>query len=932
MSIWSWRVRIFAVLPLAALLGRCPAMAEQCPELYPICYWDGDCVAGSCAGGCTWSAAPGVDTEPGSQYNYIDGYNAHGTPCSANHGEDSSRDAEPEVMPMSVGLLVAGLLVAAPCGLYMVHLTFCPGCKSTIGCFPVLVTGHPHPHPVGLAVSLVFYVAWLWYLPWNIVKQFVENGVTFLPFALIGIFVFICFCQRESCKTRCRGALHSSSTAAVHPVPVLAGSRQASRTDLEVKVIDEEGHAGALSGVEFPRYWTNSKAADTGFDQMVYITTDSHGVFDELLRLTYKPIVTQDRPCPKTGADRCHRVPGGCPCVRPGGDPGLPTAYVVRRVIRVEDSEMWQRYATRRDAIQARRAEGGVQRLDPPVLADELADKHPGVLAPLDEALNEVYLWHGTGVRIALSIAQNDFNITLAGSNAGTMYGRGAYMTESSTKADEYASDEPGGYYDGIFAMVLVRACMGQFYYTTGREPDAGDKVASGDYDSTLGDRAASVNTYREFVVYDSDQVYPEFVVLYSRVFASDDEAAIREGALQPFHMELPVYWSNCHRNPNSESFSEQYKVRQKTQGLVQHLVSGTATQHSPTVVEVHRVENSAMWNRYVDFRRSVQMRDLHCSGPCSSGGAPVVFDLPGVRSQHNCSDSYYPFWHSERLPSKVESVSVKCQWRDQDWGNKKGRMRAVLIREGEQKVVVDLFGVCRADGRTGFKGAMKSLSSSHPLVSKAQPGDSIMVEFCVGGGGGHELHIKDFHCTIQMSGQESCDARNEVMVNRCMQPNELDGNVDSGHALTAMLLGELDAEECISMENVDENVNEMFLWHGTSCEAADAITKSGFRIPRSERAAHGKRFGEGAYFAEDLSKSLTYTTPEDGVHYVLLCRTTCGELYYTEDNHATDAHRTARSEGKDSVLANPQGQGPREFIVLDECQVYPEFIVKLTF
>ena len=33
----------------------------------------------------------------------------------------------------------------------------------------------------------------------------------------------------------------------------------------------------------------------------------------------------------------------------------------------------------------------------------------------------EVYLWHGTNVRAALSIAQNDFSIDLAGSNTGTM-------------------------------------------------------------------------------------------------------------------------------------------------------------------------------------------------------------------------------------------------------------------------------------------------------------------------------------------------------------------------------------------------------------------------------------------------------------------------------------------------------------------------------
>lgn len=69
------------------------------------------------------------------------------------------------------------------------------------------------------------------------------------------------------------------------------------------------------------------------------------------------------------------------------------------------------------------------------------------MFAPLDSSVNEVYAFHGTFVRYALAIAEHDFNIDLAGSSTGTLYGRGAYLGESITKADEYAKDEPGGYY-----------------------------------------------------------------------------------------------------------------------------------------------------------------------------------------------------------------------------------------------------------------------------------------------------------------------------------------------------------------------------------------------------------------------------------------------------------------------------------------------------
>ena len=100
------------------------------------------------------------------------------------------------------------------------------------------------------------------------------------------------------------------------------------------------------------------------------------------------------------------------------------------------------------------------------------------------------------------------------------------------TKADEYARDEPHGYYEGVFALLLCRApwlsltcssvevALGKFFYTTERCEQAGEKVKSGDYDSTVGDRSLPIrfqirfavrtkkaNTFREFVVYNSDQV-----------------------------------------------------------------------------------------------------------------------------------------------------------------------------------------------------------------------------------------------------------------------------------------------------------------------------------------------------------------------------------------------------------------------------------------
>ena len=98
-----------------------------------------------------------------------------------------------------------------------------------------------------------------------------------------------------------------------------------------------------------------------------------------------------------------------------------------------------------------------------------------------------VYLWHGCFIRNGLSIAQDNFNISLAGSGAGTMYGSGLYLAESCTKADEYSRDEPGGYYENYFCMVLCRACLGKFYRTTQRDATAQGRFESGLFDSTFG-------------------------------------------------------------------------------------------------------------------------------------------------------------------------------------------------------------------------------------------------------------------------------------------------------------------------------------------------------------------------------------------------------------------------------------------------------------
>ncbi|CAK9077143.1 Protein mono-ADP-ribosyltransferase PARP12 (ADP-ribosyltransferase diphtheria toxin-like 12) (ARTD12) (Poly [ADP-ribose] polymerase 12) (PARP-12) (Zinc finger CCCH domain-containing protein 1) [Durusdinium trenchii] len=552
---------------------------------------------------------------------------------------------------------------------------------------------------------------------------------------------------------------------------------------------------------------------DLTFDELMYVSQGNMRQFQEseLVTFTYRDIPTQDRLCPTGKHDKTR---GGCPCVQPGGDPGLPTDFQVtlgtKRVIRVEDSEMFTRYIVRRDKIRQERIEKRGEKCevpDPPFFTREWMNKHSsdGVLCDLDDELNEVYLWHGTQVRVGLQIAQEDFNLTFAGSGAGTMYGKGLYFTESATKADEYAKDEPGGHYDNVRALLLCRVCVGKFHYTQDREPKAIDKYTAGESDSTLGDRAKSVNTYREIVVYDADQVYPEYLVIYERVHGG---VATTPREDLPFLLELPLYWKNVGKNPYTEGFREHWVVKHKIKDLIQRLAEGTC-RNPVKVNKVRRVEDSSLWCRYINWKRN--------------------------------------------LASQLEESDAKIK-----------------------------------------------------------------------------------------------------------SPNELDGNPESGHVLTEQpgdakkgkILKENHGDEAISVENMQMGLNEMLLWHGTSKKAAETIAED--RAPdlraarrmevvrrgrRDERrmerrlemregflvasAAHGRRFGNGVYLAEDLTKSLDYCKTDDA-------RATCGHIYYTEKDWDSGADGPAKSRGCSCVLANPNQRGPREYILFDVGQVYPEYIVEL--
>jgi len=63
--------------------------------------------------------------------------------------------------------------------------------------------------------------------------------------------------------------------------------------------------------------------------------------------------------------------------------------------------------------------------------------------------------------------------------------------------------------------------------------------MSSGAYESVVGDREASVGTFREFVVYKEQQMYPQYLILYSHEL--EEQPSSLSGEAPVLARTLPV-------------------------------------------------------------------------------------------------------------------------------------------------------------------------------------------------------------------------------------------------------------------------------------------------------------------------------------------------------------------------------------------------------
>ena len=120
---------------------------------------------------------------------------------------------------------------------------------------------------------------------------------------------------------------------------------------------------------------------------------------------------------------------------------------------------------------------------------------------------NECYLWHGTKPDVAPLIVHGGFDERVCALQG--LFGAGVYFAMNSSKSDQYCTPDPSGTY----TIFLSRVVLGKAHRTaTGR---AWERRAPPGFDSVIGQTGPV--KYRELIVYDRNQTYPEYRLSYKR-------------------------------------------------------------------------------------------------------------------------------------------------------------------------------------------------------------------------------------------------------------------------------------------------------------------------------------------------------------------------------------------------------------------------------
>ena len=313
---------------------------------------------------------------------------------------------------------------------------------------------------------------------------------------------------------------------------------EAERAEAKAKTEREELRSARTKARAMPDYWEKRIATGSpdGFAAIVLDRTGrDRGTWAALERL----LQTDTVKLKQNGADR-----------RGTTHDRLKLACAWR----LENPVLWEKYMVGVQEVingmkrirQGRVASAG----GAPPLTCRVADALPG---DLRVDVNEAFLMHGTKADVLISILSTGMNERFAGTAAGAAYGEGSYLAEDAGKNDQYTKVDPQ--YDGsselhkrlyahgvphpgkVFYILVCRVALGHHVRTkqAGRDAksmDTGrpvfpisfrelDTVAGVSppvhHHSLLADNLDGGARYREFIVFHSEYIYPEYLLAYQR-------------------------------------------------------------------------------------------------------------------------------------------------------------------------------------------------------------------------------------------------------------------------------------------------------------------------------------------------------------------------------------------------------------------------------
>ncbi|XP_069130990.1 uncharacterized protein [Argopecten irradians] len=268
-----------------------------------------------------------------------------------------------------------------------------------------------------------------------------------------------------------------------------------------------------------PQYWDHFK--------------NGYGLMDYLRKVFKRPNRTEIIPVDRTTFGHVKTL------VEKSFDPKLVgkghdaqglshSQIVVRKVERIENYSLYEDYSLARRKFFQRKGKGKIK--CPPLESLPIQNKGPirttkyinsHLLTDMFKDINEHYFFHGTDEERIKRIAENGLDPRYGGDG---MFGKGIYGAECSTKADQYADSSANRRLGGSRKMMMIRLLLGDTYVTSAAEnyslPPC--KTCSKSkcfshgqaYDSVVADGKW---LFREFVVYDKNQCYPEYIITYDR-------------------------------------------------------------------------------------------------------------------------------------------------------------------------------------------------------------------------------------------------------------------------------------------------------------------------------------------------------------------------------------------------------------------------------